>query len=122
MSRVEVRSEYEPVDEGDEDLVRRELERGEDFSGEPRYAEARDCRSRWYIVVVTNRSDSERQTQLFSFNPIYFQKWLSPYASHPSNEPRRVTTSGRLFGIGNVNTPVANMIELTEEAKKYPWD
>ena len=48
-STVGARSEYEPTDEGEEDLVIIELDRGDGFSGELRKAEIRDCRSRGCI-------------------------------------------------------------------------
>jgi hypothetical protein len=44
-SRVVARSENDPVEDGDDDRVRMELERGECFSGELKYADAQDCRS-----------------------------------------------------------------------------
>lgn len=43
------RSEYEPTEDGEEDLVIIELDRGDGFSGELIKAEMRDCRSRGCI-------------------------------------------------------------------------
>lgn len=58
VSIVLASSEYDPVDDGEDDLVRIELERCEDFSEELTYPDALDCRSRGYIMKLESENEA----------------------------------------------------------------
>jgi hypothetical protein len=63
-SRVVARSGNDPDEEGDEERVRMELERGECFSGELKYADAQDCRSGGCITFVVKVWEVSRRIKI----------------------------------------------------------